>query len=210
MSANQWKAVIVILDCAGRHLPTLYRMTLCAVGAKFATVNIRVAIRAVLAYVLEVQTSVALHARDLLVHATQRIPSAFVLELGHGANRLPTQLGMAILARHRHGSVRIGHLGTRTLLRPPCLLLRGDARHQGQHPSSNHHQPSFPIHGSLRHSTKVTAPKTTTRKRYEAKSFNIMSAKSVVNYKQPRQQKAMQISPYRRLIIFLVSGNNRK
>ena len=53
----------------------------------------------------------ALGAWSLLVHAAQRVAGAVVIELGHGANGLPTGVGVAVLAGDGDGAMGIDYLG---------------------------------------------------------------------------------------------------
>ena len=98
-----------------------------AVRAKLAAVNVRVAIRTRLAHLAKNKIRMALRARDLLMHPAKRIGRVVVVELGVGSDRLPTRIGVAILARHSQRPVRIGHLRARTgccrLRRSWCRLL---------------------------------------------------------------------------------------
>jgi hypothetical protein len=86
-------------------------VTALAIGAKLAAMYVGVAIGAVSADFLEHQARVALHAIDLLVHAAQRIPSLIVIELRVRPDRLPTGIGVAVLAGRRNRAVRIAHFG---------------------------------------------------------------------------------------------------
>lgn len=112
--AHQRKSILVIADLLDRDLPALHRVAALAVRAELAAMNIRMAVRAMRAYVLESQIRVAFGARHLLVHASQRIAGLIVIEFGVRTDRLPAGVGVTALARDRQGTVRIGHLGLRT------------------------------------------------------------------------------------------------
>ena len=74
VGSYQREAVLMISDGIQRHLPTLHGVAALAIGAKLATMYIRMAIGAVGADILENQAGVTLHARHFLVHAPQGIP----------------------------------------------------------------------------------------------------------------------------------------
>jgi len=57
--------------------------------------------------------SVASGASHVFMHAQQRIPSTVMIELGHRSYRLPTRIGMAVLAGDADRAVWIGHFGPR-------------------------------------------------------------------------------------------------
>ena len=81
-------------------------MALGAVGAHLAAVNIRVAIRAILAHVGEDGFRVAFRAAHFFMHSAKRITRGVVIEFGDGANRGPACAGMAVLARNGQRPVR--------------------------------------------------------------------------------------------------------
>lgn len=103
--------------------PALYRMAVLAVGAELTAMNVRMAIRAVLTYVLEDEACMALGACNLAMHAAQRVAGLIVIEFWVGANRLPACVGMAVLARYCNRSVRIGDLCLRSANLRPCLFV---------------------------------------------------------------------------------------
>ena len=102
-------------------------------------------LRALLAYVGEDEAGMASSAGQLLVHAAQRIAGVVVVELGDRADGLPTRAGMAILARHRDGAVRIGDLGARrSRSRAGAIgrLLPGHSHQQGNQPEPACNRPA--------------------------------------------------------------------
>ena len=60
--SQQWEAVVMLLQLIGANVPTLDGMTLGAVRAKLAAVNIGVAVCAIVADVFEYQIGMTLHA----------------------------------------------------------------------------------------------------------------------------------------------------
>ena len=85
-------------------------MAALAVCAKLSPVDVGMAIGAMRTGVIEDQAGMALRTGYLLVHAPQRIRRMIMIEFGIGADRLPTGVGVAILARNREWAVRIGDL----------------------------------------------------------------------------------------------------
>ena len=120
MGTDQREAVLVILNGLQRDLPSFDGVTICAASAELALVDIGVAIGTLGADVLEDHTGMALGASHFLVHAAQRIPSQIMIELRIGPYGLPACRGMAIRARNRNRTMRIGDLGLR------CLDADGD------------------------------------------------------------------------------------
>ena len=81
-------------------------MALRAVGTEFPLVNVRVAIRAVLAHIREDRLHMAFRAFHLFVHATERIAGFIVVEFGDCADRPPRRSRMAVLAGDRQRPMR--------------------------------------------------------------------------------------------------------
>jgi len=71
----------MLADGLHRDPPPLYGVTLLAVGAHLATVNVGVAIRTAQADVAEDQAVVALTTADTQVHAAKGIRSLVVIEI---------------------------------------------------------------------------------------------------------------------------------
>ena len=69
-----------------------------ALGAHLPAMNIGMAVSAFLSHVSEYKFYVALRARDLGMHAAQRIGSLVVVKIGYRANRFPVDAGVAGLA----------------------------------------------------------------------------------------------------------------
>lgn len=141
MGADQWKAVLVVLNVFVGDLPAFDGVAVLAIGAKLAAVEVGVAVRAMRAYVMEYERRVAPGAADVFVHAAQGVTGVVVIELGDGADGLPTGVGVAVLAGNGEGAVRIGYFGTRRrggLLgsggggRPLGILWRRRSRQNGQ------------------------------------------------------------------------------
>lgn len=106
MSADQGEAVLVFLDGGKIDLPTFDGVALLAIGAKLSSVDVGVAIGAILPHVGEDPLQVALRASNLLVHATEGVTSLVVVKLGDSADGAPAGVGVAILTRDSQGPVR--------------------------------------------------------------------------------------------------------
>ena len=102
MCADQREAVLVVANLLQRNLPALHCVTAFAVGAKLPAMNVRVAVRAMRADILEDQADVALVQATFCVHAAQRIAGVIVIELRIGADRFPAGVGVALLAGNRN------------------------------------------------------------------------------------------------------------
>ena len=131
MGSEKGKPVEVVLDGLDRDLPAQDRMTLCAVGSVLAPVNVRMAIRAVLADIGKDRLGVALGTVDLLVKATERIFRGIVIEFWNCADRSPACACVAVLAGDGKWTVR-------TPARLPlgiCLAGEGECE-------TNEHEPT--------------------------------------------------------------------
>ena len=107
MSAEQREAVLVILDPLINRLPAFHGVALSAIAAHLASMNVRVAVRAILADVGEDRSQVALNARNLFVHSPERIRSLIVIKFGNRADGAPAGSSMAVFARNGQWAVRI-------------------------------------------------------------------------------------------------------
>ena len=96
--AKQWKSVEVLPNRLDRHLPAENRVTLGAVCAELTAVDVRMAIRAVLADIGKNRLQVALYAVDFFVHTAKGISRGVVIKFGDGADGAPTGARVAILA----------------------------------------------------------------------------------------------------------------
>lgn len=96
----------MVLDLLNGNLPAKHRVALRAVRTELPAVNIRMAIRAVLADVREDRLYVALGAFHLFVHASKRVTRLVVIEFRDRSNRPPARRGMAVFAGNREGTVR--------------------------------------------------------------------------------------------------------
>ena len=114
MCADQWEPILVVLDLLNVDLPTLHRVAALAVSPKLAAMNVCMTLGALGAYLLEHHVCMALCAGNLRVHAPQRVGSLVVIELGEGANRLPTRVCVTVLTRDGEGPVGTCHFGARS------------------------------------------------------------------------------------------------
>ena len=105
--AQKREAVLVILHLLNGNIPTLYGVTLCAVGTHLAAMNVGVAIGAILSDIGEDRLDVARDALHVFVHATQGIVGLVVIEFRNGADGSPTGGGVTVLAGDRQRTVRI-------------------------------------------------------------------------------------------------------
>jgi hypothetical protein len=87
--ADQRKTVLVILNSLQRNLPALDRVATRAIGAKLATMDVRMAVCALGADVFEDQVGVTLDAIHFLVHAAKWISSQVVIKFGIGSDGFP-------------------------------------------------------------------------------------------------------------------------
>ncbi len=105
--SEQRKAVLVILHLLRGDIPALNRVTLRAVRAHLAAVNIGVAIRAIFADVREHRFDVALDAVHFFVQAAQRVFRFVVIEFRRGADGAPARGSMATFAGDTEWAMRI-------------------------------------------------------------------------------------------------------
>ena len=103
---KQRKSVEVLLDRLNRDIPAAHGVALGAVDPHLTAMNIRVAIRAILADVREHRPEVACRAVKFLVHTAKRISRGVVVEFRHGANRRPACACVTVLTRNGKGAVR--------------------------------------------------------------------------------------------------------
>ena len=121
--ADQREAVEVLVDLLDRDVPALHVVTLFAIRAHLAFMNVGVAVGAELTYIGEYGLDVALGAFHALVHAAQRIFRCVVIKLGDSADGLPTTQGVAVLTRDAKASVRAAGVGRRLRL-STCVAPR--------------------------------------------------------------------------------------
>jgi len=96
--AGQREPVHVLVDLLHRNLPAADGVTGLAVGTHLALVNVGVAVGALVADIGENHFGVASGASYALMHAAQGEFRQIVVELRHGADRLPSVNGVAVLA----------------------------------------------------------------------------------------------------------------
>lgn len=114
MSTYQGKAVLMILNFFNRNLPASYGMAAFAIRSKLATMKVCMTVCTMGTDISKNQGGVAPGAACALMHTAKWIPGLVVVELGNGADRLPTRIGMAVLARDCYGPMRICHFGLRS------------------------------------------------------------------------------------------------
>ena len=106
VGSEQREAVLVVLYLLHGNVPSLHRVALRAVRPHLSSVDVIVAILAILTHVGEDRFHVALCALHFFVHAPQRIFGLVVIELGDRLDGPPGRGGVAVLARGRERAVR--------------------------------------------------------------------------------------------------------
>jgi hypothetical protein len=106
VSAKERETVLVILELLDGDVPALDGVTLSAVGAHLAIVNVGVAILAVLPDIRENRFDVTLRALHVFVHAAEGVFGFAMIKLGISANGAPTGGGVAVFARDGESAVR--------------------------------------------------------------------------------------------------------
>ncbi len=123
--ADQRETVLVILDLLDVYLPAFNGVAALAIGSELAAMDICVALGALGADLFEHQAGVALRARNLSMHTTQRIASLVVIELRVRSDRFPGHGCVTVLTGCGDRAMRIGHLR----LRSGCLRAHCVSRH---------------------------------------------------------------------------------
>jgi len=113
MGTYERKAIVMLIDCIQRNIPTFHCVAAFAVCAELAAMNIGMAIRTARADIFEDKLCMALRAGYLLMHAAQWIACLVVIEFWVRPDGLPTGVSMTVLAGRSDGAVRIGDLGLR-------------------------------------------------------------------------------------------------
>ncbi len=103
----------MLTDLLDGNLPSLYRMTLFAVGTKLPLVDVGMAIGALVPHVAEHGLHVALRASDTLVQSTQGIARLIVVEFRSITNRFPSTQRVAVLTRNVKRTVGTTRSSTR-------------------------------------------------------------------------------------------------
>ena len=104
---DQREAVLVLVDVVHRHCPAVDVVTQVALGTIFASMNVGVAVLALLARVGEDRVDVAFLAGDLGVQASQRKRRVAVIKFGLRTQWQPSFAGMAVLTRDLQGPMRV-------------------------------------------------------------------------------------------------------
>ena len=106
VSTGQREAIVVILNIFIRDLPSTHGVTLFAICSQLPTVNVSVAILAVLADVGKNHLHVTLSTGDSGVHAAKRVASLIVIKFRNSADRLPCARGVTVLTGYGQTPVR--------------------------------------------------------------------------------------------------------
>lgn len=115
MRSQKRKAILVLLDFVQRNHPSLHGMTLLAIRAELALVDVGVAIRTLRSHIGKYRLGMTLGAGNALVQTAERKLGLVMIELRNAANRFPSSRGVAILARKVQIAVRTS--GVRVTLR---------------------------------------------------------------------------------------------
>ena len=139
--AEEWEAILMFLDLRHRNLPAKNRVTLSAVCTVLAPVNVRMAIRAVFAYVGKDWLAVTFDAFHIFVQSPQGISGLVVIEFGNHADRPPSGRGVAIFTRDSERAV--GALS---------VIFLGEKRRDKQNHAENEQEPSTDLGTLIRKS----------------------------------------------------------
>ena len=99
VATHQGEAVFVIFGSLGNDVPPFYGVTLFAVGTHLTAMDVGMTVSAVCPCIGEHRLGVTLRTRNALMEAAQGIASLIVIELRDRADGLPSNRGMAVLAR---------------------------------------------------------------------------------------------------------------
>lgn len=100
MSADQRKAVLVLIDVVNRNLPAIWVVAEFTLRSIFATMKICVAILAFVWDVAEIKIRVTIHALHYRVASAQRKSGLRMCEFRFGPDWLPALRGMTLLTRN--------------------------------------------------------------------------------------------------------------
>ena len=104
---DQREAILMLVDVVHRHRPAVHVVTQVALGTIFASMNVRVAVLALLAGICENRIDVALLTWDLRMQTTQRKSRLAVIKFRLRTQRQPTFAGMAVLTCNFQRPVRV-------------------------------------------------------------------------------------------------------
>ena len=107
--ADERKTILMVANRGHGDLPAFDGVTRFAIRAKLATVNVRMAVRALLSNIRKDEFHVALSALYFFVHPAQPVARLVVVKLRDTADRLPAKRRVAVLARNTQGAVRIAY-----------------------------------------------------------------------------------------------------
>jgi hypothetical protein len=100
MRSDQGEAIFVSAYGLQGYIPTDHAMALLAIRAELPPMNVGVAIGTLRAHVAEYRLCMALDAIDFGMHTPQGVAGRIVVEFRDRADRLPTRLCVAVLARN--------------------------------------------------------------------------------------------------------------
>ena len=126
---EQREAVLVVLYLLHGNVPSLHGVALCAVRAHLSSMDVVVAVLAILTHVGEDRFHVALGALHLFVHAPQRVFGLVVIELGNRLDGAPGCRGVAVLARDRKRTVRTARRSALRLRETRAACWPGKQQH---------------------------------------------------------------------------------
>jgi len=103
---NQREAILMLIDVVNGNLPSGIAMACIALRRILPSMNVRVAVLALVDRLREYEIGVAIHAADFRVQPAERKSRLAMIKLRHRANRLPALRCVTVFARDVQGSVR--------------------------------------------------------------------------------------------------------
>ena len=106
VSPQEREAILVILNCLGGNVPAEYGVTLGAIRAHLALVNVGMTVLTLFARVRKDRLDMALGAFHFFVHSPERILGLVVIKFRNWPDEPPTCGRMAIFTGYGKGTVR--------------------------------------------------------------------------------------------------------
>jgi len=137
---DEREAILMVTNRGYGNLPAFDGVTGFTIRAELATVDIGMAIRALLSDIRENEFHMALGALHIFVHAAQRVAGLVVVKFRNTADGLPTEGSVAVFAGNVECAVRIARNRCwRRSLRPLSEGLEGSQEDQYPYPFSTEH-----------------------------------------------------------------------
>jgi hypothetical protein len=119
----------VVLNLVDGNLPAENGVTLRAIGAELAQVDVRVTIGAILPDISENRLCMTFNTSNFFVLSTQRIRGFVVIKLQYRTYRTPSRRGVTVFAGNRQGAVRTADI---TLLSAECRNEQKQPNNEGR------------------------------------------------------------------------------